>query len=67
MKHTLLKASLVAALFAASANLYAADNGLIAIITLHTTTRSLKRKLTARPPKRKSLATPRWWLPMTMT
>ncbi|NBC99549.1 substrate-binding domain-containing protein [Atlantibacter hermannii] len=33
MKHTLLKASLVAALFAASANLCAADNGLIAIIT----------------------------------
>lgn len=33
MKFTLLKTSLVAALFASSASLYAADNGLIAIIT----------------------------------
>lgn len=33
MKFTLVKTSLVAALLASSANLYAADNGLIAIIT----------------------------------
>jgi erythritol transport system substrate-binding protein len=67
MKTTLLKSAVLASLIAASGSLFAADNGLIAIITPSHDNPFLKRKRTARRQKLKNLATPPSWLPMMMT
>ncbi|POW27651.1 D-ribose ABC transporter substrate-binding protein [Pectobacterium atrosepticum] len=66
MKPYRLKSSLLAIMFSLSAGTFAADNGLIAIITLHTIIRFLKRKPKVPEPKPPSWATPRWWPRTTM-
>lgn len=67
MKTTLIKSVLFASMMAASGSLFAADNGLIAIITPHMIIHSLKRRLTAQRRKRKSWVTAPWSPPTTTT
>lgn len=57
MKTTLIKSVLFASMMAASGSLFAADNGLIAIITLHMIILSLKPRLTAQRRKQKNWVT----------
>jgi erythritol transport system substrate-binding protein len=66
MKTTLLKSAVLASLIAASGSLFAADNGLIAIIT-PSHDNPFKAEADGAAAKAKELATPPSWLPMMMT
>lgn len=66
MKYTLLKTSLLAALLATSASLYATDKGLIAIITPSHDNPFFKAEADGAAAKPKSWATALWWHPMMM-
>jgi len=67
MNKTLVKSVLLASILTASGSLYAADNGLIAIITPSHDNPFLKPRPTARLPKQKRWDTRRWLPLMMMT
>lgn len=67
MNKTLIKSVLLASILTTSGSLYAADNGLIAIITPSHDNPFLKPKPTVQSPKQKSWDTPRWLPLMMMT
>ena len=68
MKTTLIKSVLFASMMAASGSLFAADNGLIAIITpLHMIIHSLKAEADGAAAKAKELGYSTWSPPTTTT